>query len=208
MSRSELKSWAKAKIKGRIWNLLIPIIIASIFSSITLGASFEVVDGKLNITPGANIGILFTFVQVGLAYIMIRFVNDKDYELKDLFRFASDFARDFLVALLQSVFTFLWSLLLVVPGIIKAYAYSMVNVILADEKYEDLGFREVLKKSEDMMMGHKMDYFVLQLSFIGWHLLAIFTLGLLEIWIMPYYNTASYKFLNDVKVEYEKANKA
>lgn len=208
MSRSELKSWAKAKIKGHIWNLLIPIIIASIFSSITLGVSVKVVDGNLSITPGTNIGILFTFVQVGLAYIMIRFVNDKDYELKDLFHFASDFARDFLVAFLQTIFIVLWSLLFLIPGIIKAYAYSMVNIILADEKYEDLGFREVLKKSEDMMMGHKMDFFLLQLSFIGWHLLAIFTLGLLEIWIAPYYNTACYKFLNDIKVEYEKANKA
>ena len=55
-----------------------------------------------------------------------------------------------------------------------------------------------------MMMGHKMDYFVLTLSFIGWHILAIFTLGLLEIWIIPYEKVATTKFLLDVKEAYEK----
>lgn len=208
MSRGELKEWAKAKIKDHVFELIVPIIIATIFSSISIGASVSMEDGTLNFQPGTNIGILFTFVQVGFAYYMIKFINDKERELKDLFHFVSDFGRDFLVALLQSIFTFLWGLLLVIPGIVKFYAYSMVNIILSDDKYDDLGFREVLKKSEDMMMGHKMDYFVLGLSFIGWHILAIFTLGLLEIWILPYENTACYKFLDDVKKEYEKANKA
>ena len=48
------------------------------------------------------------------------------------------------------------------------------------------------------MNGHKMDFFVLQLSFIGWHILAVFTLGLLEIWIVPYQKTAETKFLYDI----------
>lgn len=57
-----------------------------------------------------------------------------------------------------------------------------------------------------MMNGHKMDYFKLELSFIGWHLLAVLTLGILEIWIAPYQATAMTKFLSEVKSEYEKAN--
>lgn len=207
MSRIELKEWAKAKIKDHIFDLLIPILIASFVSSLSLGTSFKYEDG-FSFNPGINVGSLFYFVQVGLAYFMIKFINDKDYNLNDLLHFTSDFARDFLVNLLQTVFVVLWSLLLIVPGIIKSYGYSMVSIILADEKYKDLGFMDVLKKSEEMMNGHKMDYFVLQLSFIGWHILAIFTLGLLEIWVTPYSTTAYYKYLNDIKVEYEKANPA
>lgn len=208
MSRAELKAWAKEKIKGHIWDLIVPIIIAAVLSSLTIGGSITYNDGQLETKSGISVGLLFTFVQVGFAYFMIKFVNDKDHSLRDLFSFAKDFVRDFLVGLLQTVFIALWGLLLIVPGVIKSIAYSMVNIILADEKYNDLGFMEVLKKSEDMMQGHKMDYFLLELSFIGWHLLAVFTLGLLEIWIMPYYNTACFKFLNDIKTEYEKANKA
>ena len=207
MSRTELKNWAKEKIKGHIGELLVAIIIASLVSSITIGASYNFDSSNLQINPGISVGIIFYFVQVGFTYYMIRFIKDENRELKDLFKYSSDFGRIFLTGLLESIFTFLWTLLLIIPGIIKAIAYSLVTFILADEKYKDLTYTQVLKKSEEMMQGHKMDYFMLQLSFIGWHILAVFTLGLLEIWILPYENTATYKFLNDVKEEYEKSSK-
>ena len=65
---------------------------------------------------------------------------------------------------------------------------------------------DILKKSQDMMQGHRMDLFILSLSFIGWHILAIFTFGLLELWILPYQKTAETKFLYDVKTAYEGRN--
>ena len=113
--------------------------------------------------------------------------------------------RIFLVNLLQCVFIFLWALLLIVPGIIKAFAYSLVPFLLADDKYKDLGYKAVLQKSEEMMNGHKMDYFVFNLSFIGWALLIPFTFGLILIWLAPYYTTAKTKFLNDIKTSQEGA---
>lgn len=207
MNRTELKNWAKGKIKGHIGELLVAIIIASLVSNITIGASYNFDSNNPHFNPGISVGILFYFVQVGLTYYMIRFIKDEKRELKDLFKYSNDFGRIFLTGLLESIFTFLWTLLLIIPGIIKAIAYSLVTFILADEKYKDLSYTQILKKSEEMMQGHKMDYFMLQLSFIGWHILAIFTLGLLEIWILPYENTATYKFLNDVKEEYEKSSK-
>ena len=85
----------------------------------------------------------------------------------------------------------------------KAFAYALVPFLLADDKYKDLSYTEVLKKSEEMMKGHRMDYFVFCLSFIGWFLLAIPTLGLICIWLSPYYETARVKFLNDIKVTAE-----
>ena len=204
MDRVELKKWAKEKIKGHIGELFVAILIASIISNLTVGSHYNFDGAHFEAKAGIPLGIIFYFVQVGLAYYMVRFLKDEQRELKDLFKYSSDFGRIFLTGLLESIFTFLWALLLVIPGIIKALGYSLVTFILADEKYKDLSYTQILKKSEEMMQGHKMDYFILQLSFIGWHLLAIFTLGLLEIWILPYQNTASYKFLYDVKEEYEK----
>ena len=204
MNRVETKKWAKEKIKGHIWELLIPIMVAGILTSLTIGGSYDAEAGKFS--AGYNVGIFFSFVEVGLAFYMIKFIKDQKAEFKDLFYFTKDYIRIFITNLLKGVFIFLWALLLVVPGIIKAFAYSLTALILADDKYADLSYTGVLKKSEEMMKGHKMDLFVFGLSFIGWHMLAIFTLGLLEIWIIPYYTTANYKFLNDIKEDYENKN--
>lgn len=204
MSRVELKNWAKEKINGHLWELLIPIIITTIITTLTIGHNVEMEEGVLKINSiGINIGLLFYFIQVGLIYFMTNFINDKEHSLNDLLHFSDDYVRTFLTALLMVIYVFLWTLLFIIPGIIKLLSYALVPYLLGDNKYNKLGYKEILKKSEEMMNGHKMDYFKLSLSFIGWHILAIFTLGLLEIWIIPYQTTASVKFLNDIK----KANK-
>ncbi len=198
MGRVELKKWAKEKIKGHMWQLLGVILVASILTSLVIGQKYTFEDGKFSATGGVPLGIFLYFIEVGLAYYMVKFINDKNPVFKDLFYFAKDYVRTLIVGFLTGIFTFLWALLLIIPGIIKGIAYSLVPLILADEKYKDLGYMDVLKKSEELMNGHKMDYFVLGLSFIGWHLLAILTLGILEIWIAPYQTTATYKFLDDI----------
>lgn len=208
MNRAEIKNWAKSKIKGHIIELLVAIIVVNVLSTLTIGEKVDFIDGKLTVTSyGISLGIFFYFVTVGFAYYMTQFIKDKKHEFMDLFSYAKDFVRIFVVNILQTIFVFLWCLLLIIPGIIKSIAYALVPLILSDAKYKDLGYMETLRKSEDMMRGHKMDLFVFELSFIGWHILAVFTLFLLEIWILPYYYTAKYKFLNDIKDEYEKTNK-
>ena len=174
-------------------------------TNLTIGGKYTFENGYLQV-KGVMIplGILFYFVEVGLVSFMINFINDKKHELKDIFSYSNDYVRIVLTGLLQTIFIFLWSLLFVIPGIIKAYAYSLVKYLLADDKYKELSYTEIIKKSEEMMKGHKMEYFMLQLSFIGWHLLAIFTIGLLEIWIIPYQKTAETKFMMDLKENYKK----
>lgn len=204
MDRVELKNWSKEKIKGHIWELLIPIVVASVLTSLTIGGSTTIDEnGAISVNTGVSLGLFFYFVQVGLAAFMVKFVNGQKGEFKDLFYYAKDYVRIFVTGLLKTIFIVLWSLLLIVPGIIKAFAYALVELLLADEKYNNLGYTAVLKKSEEMMKGHKMDLFVFELSYIGWHILAVFTLGLLEIWITPYYTTAKYKFLDNIKKAYE-----
>lgn len=201
MNRQELKEWSKNKIKSNMWLLLGMILVSSIITGFTIGGSYNSETGTYS--SGYNIGFIFYFVEVGLYAAISSYVNGGSIEFKDLFKYSSDFVRCLLTRIIESVFVALWTLLLIVPGIIKAFAYSLVPFLLADSNYKDLGYMDILKKSEEMMNGHKMDYFVLFLSFIGWHILAIFTLGILEIWIIPYQTTATVKFLNDIKENYK-----
>lgn len=99
--------------------------------------------------------------------------------------------------LLAAIYTWLWSLLLVIPGIIKAYSYAMTPFILNDEP--ELGADEVICKSMAMMRGHKMKLFLLDLSFIGWILLAILTLGIGFLWLVPWMENARVAFYLDLK---------
>jgi len=87
--------------------------------------------------------------------------------------------------LIRDIFLFLWFLLLIVPGIIKSYAYRMVPYILADNP--EMDFRDAIKLSEEMTYGHKFDIFVLDLSFIGWYLLGALACGFGIFFVYPYY---------------------
>ena len=92
---------------------------------------------------------------------------------------------------LISVFTFLWSLLLIVPGIIKALSYSQTYYILADAQASgvEMSATEAIKTSQELMKGHKWEFFCLQLSFLGWMILANLTFGIGWLWLGPYMST-------------------
>lgn len=200
MNRVELKQWAREKVKGKRWPLFGIILLVAII----LNFSIRIPYGDNNTYINISIGWLLYFIEVGLVYYMVKFINDEPREFKDIFKFSNDFGKDLLINLIASIFVFLWSLLLIIPGIIKQLGYSLIPYLLSDEKYNNYEKMDILRKSEEIMMGHKMDYFMLKLSFIGWHLLAILTLGILEIWIIPYQEVAQTKFLNDLKLAYEK----
>jgi uncharacterized membrane protein len=88
--------------------------------------------------------------------------------------------------LVTKIFIFLWTLLLIIPGIIKSYAYSMVPYILADNP--NIGIKKAISLSNEMTRGHKFDMFVLDLSFIGWYLLGAIAFGIGIIFVLPYQN--------------------
>ena len=92
---------------------------------------------------------------------------------------------------------FLWSLLFIIPGIIAAIRYSQAFLIKLDDP--DLSATECIDKSKEMMNGHKMDYFLLILSFIVWFILGVFTCGILYLWLIPYYSTTICNFYNEIK---------
>ena len=103
--------------------------------------------------------------------------------------------------LLKSVLVLLWSILFIIPGIIKSLAYAMTNYILVD--YPELSASTAIDLSCEMMKGHKYDLFYLYLGFAGWFILSIFTLGIGFFWLIPYAQTAQASFYQDVKAEWE-----
>ncbi len=99
------------------------------------------------------------------------------------------------------ILTVLWSLLFIIPGIIKSFSYAMTPFII--EEYPELTATEAIHRSRMMMRGHKFDLFWLLLSFIGWGILNIFTLGIGTLWLVPYMETSMAAFYGEVKNDYE-----
>lgn len=95
---------------------------------------------------------------------------------------------------MRGLYTILWTLLLIIPGIVKRYAYRMVPYILSEEP--DLEADDAIRRSMDMTRGHKWNMFVLDLSFIGWYILGALMLGIGIFFVHPYYE-ATYTQLYD-----------
>ncbi len=99
--------------------------------------------------------------------------------------------------MLQFIFVFLWSLLLIIPGIIATLSYSMTYFIIADNN--SITALEAITKSKEMMRGNKWKFFCLGLRFLGWSLLCVVTLGIGFLWLTPYMSVSSAQFYDDLK---------
>lgn len=179
MNRVELKEKAKQQIKGKIGILFLITLI--------IGAISAVAGAILGAIPGGSI-IASVIITPAFSLSMVRvyfaLIAGKELKATDAFTGFDDFWSAFKVTFLVGLFTFLWSLLFVIPGIIKSYSYSMSMYILAENKGKPA--LECINESKAMTEGHKMDLFVLSLSFIGWALLGTITFGIAYIWVLPY----------------------
>ena len=135
---------------------------------------------------------------LSFALISLAFIKGQDIEIGNIFDGFKNFTNATLLALHQMLLIFLWTLLFIVPGIIKGYAYYMVFYILAENP--DMSSKDALAESKSLMEGHKFEFFKLQLSFIGWFILSIFTFGILGFWLAPYVNIATAVFYTDLKM--------
>lgn len=193
MNRVELKNLAKAQIKGKIGILfVITLIIALISGLATSILSMIPVVGSLAATIIVTPAFALSLVRVYLSL-----AQGAQPEVKDAFSGFDDFWSAFKVTFLTGLFTFLWSLLFVIPGIVKSFSYSMSMYILAENKGKPA--LECIEESKRMTEGHKMDLFVLSLSFIGWALLGAFTLGIAYIWVIPYMEATFVNAYNSLK---------
>ena len=113
------------------------------------------------------------------------------------YRSVEYFLRILITEIAQYIMLILWFLLLIVPGIMKAYSYTMTELILVEHpEYSPL---QAITASKEMMYGHRWEFFCLQARFWAWMLLVSFTFGIAALWVYPYYMTAKSKFYLELK---------
>ncbi len=187
--------WGTAVLSILIFSLIIGAL-SVVFNMTGIGSTFLVnmiIEGPSLIVTSLVAGPL----QLGLVMVCINIIRGKETTIENLFDGFKNFTTSFTLYLVNNIFIALWSLLLIVPGIIKNYAYSMSYYILNDNP--KMSQSEARKASIEMMKGHKWELFCLQFSFIGWYLLSIFTFGILSLWVSAYLNVATAAFYENLK---------
>jgi len=135
-------------------------------------------------------------LQLGYAKFLLKQYYGQDLEFNDLFSEFDRFGTGFAQAFLRGLYVMLWSLLLIVPGIIASYRYAMTPFILID--HPELTASQAIERSKAMMNGHKGELFYLDLTFIGWGILAGLTMNLGHLALNPYRNAAYAVFYKDL----------
>lgn len=161
-----------------------------------------IIVGILNsVLSGFIVGILAALpLTMGLYAMYLNMYKDNEWSVGDIFssfRNGMDYyLNSFLLLFVNSIFIFLWSLLFVIPGIIKSFSYSMSPYILIDNPVMTAG--EARRKSIEIMKGNKWKLFCLQFSFIGWILLSILTFGILFLWVIPAMEMSKIAFYKEI----------
>lgn len=199
MNRVEIKNYAKEKLSGNlgcIWKMLIIALGISLAAGVVFGILFNSMDADI---LDSLLGILMVPLGIGTTAFFVSLIESTDFEAKDLFKYYHDFVKIIGVTVLMGIVVMLGYICFVIPGIILTLSYSLVPIILI--KKPELGIVETLKYSREKMQGHKLDAFVLGLSFIGWAILGTLTLGILYIWLFPYMQLTFTKFYLNILEE-------
>lgn len=214
MTRSELKQRAKEALKGK-WG--IAIVVTLIYMAI---------NSALGFFPPALI-VVMPPLMLGIAMMALNLLRDEQAELENLFDGFKYFGVSVVASLLAFLIILAWSLIPIglqialmastfmtgqpgpilillpvvllasIPAMIAQLNYSQIYFVLADNP--TLTATQALKKSKEMMLGHRLAYFVLMLSFIGWAFLCIFTLFIGYLWLVPYYFVSTASFYDQLK---------
>ncbi len=158
---------------------------------------FTIVTGAAAGLGGIGTLIIGGPMELGLVIYFLSLRREGDTQMEFIFRGFRYFENTIVLYVVRTLFVFLWSLLLIVPGIIAALKYSMAFYILHDNP--ELTGMEALNRSKDLMEGFKGKLFSLYLSFIGWGFLCIFTLGIGYFWLFPYIKASEMNFYEDLK---------
>lgn len=179
MTRAELKAAAKEQIRGNIGILFVIALITGLITGTVIGS------------------ILIPGLMLSLIAIYLNLTNGQKPSIGDMFCRMGALGKGWWLNILTWFFTSLWSMLFVIPGIVKSFAYSMAPYVLAENP--TMTAREALRISKEITKGHKFEIFVLQLSFFWWHLLGMITFGLAYIYVVPYIHATMANFYNSIK---------
>ena len=185
MENKKLMAMARESLSGK-WGLAVGTFL--VFWLIMVAAK----------SNGIAVLLIGGLMLIGLAIFSLTIARNQDAKLEQIFKgFKKNFGTALVAYLLKAIFVFLWTLLLIIPGIIAAISYSQVFYILAED--DSISGMDALKKSKEMMYGYKWKYFCLRLRFIGWFLLCILTLGVGFLWLKPYIMISCANFYDDIK---------
>ncbi len=187
MPNSEIMLHAKKALSGN-WGLAIGAILVV---QIIMNA-----PQYINSFGGIGNLILAGPMMVGVAIFSLSLSRLHDTRFEQIFNGFNKFGTALGAYLLYSVFILLWTLLLIIPGIIAALSYSQTFFIIAEDN--SIGPYEAIKKSSRIMNGHRWKYFCLNLRFTGWWLLCLLTFGIGFLWLMPYMYVSYARFYDDV----------
>ena len=218
-TNQEYKNMALASLKGKWAPAVVATIAFMAIAYVIIGpytVIAELMTSRIHVNPILaiislaiyllGIPLVLAPLSVGYTYTANRLYVEGDSRLagnmfKDGF---GSWGKNVWGMFLVGLYATLWSFLLIVPGIIKFYAYAMTPYILIDNP--ELPANQAIYLSKKMMKGHKFDLFILQLSFVGWVFLSIFTLGIGLLWVIPYMMTAQAAFYQDIRKEYQSTN--
>ena len=223
MDRKAIKAKAKEFAFSHKWAIWKPALVAGLIIGLVssiLSIVFRI-DSQHNPTEyallEAAVMALFAFLLVGNIYYVRKVIHGKEVSIKeDLFHFKSNYVGVFVPVLVLTIVTSLanivsfilkaigagsWGgiviLIALVAEIIFTFMFVQTTYILSEDKEENFGGVTALKMSKEMMDGHKWEYFVLILSFIGWILLCIFIIPM--IWVIPYIQTTQVMYYEELK---------
>mgnify|MGYP001768588973 CR=1 FL=1 len=200
-ARYEYKEQAKQLLTGKYQNVIIIMLIMGVVSSLFISGNFSQnanFGARLLSIISFALSAAFTYAQTKM-YIGVTNDENPVIETVVLAGFKENYVRSLITLLIQTVYIILWTLLFVIPGIIKAYAYSMSFYLL--NKNKDLQPSEAITMSKEYTNGYKMDLFMLHLSYIGWYILSLFTFGILLFWVIPKVQTAQTLIFNEIYLE-------
>ena len=214
MNYSAIRARARESLTG-IWALVIAVcLVAYILGGLIVGSTFlpdfdsnkdepkwnefhVTEDFTINLAPLALVQfILGGATQLGLAQFLLKMHDGEKPVVNDLFSQFHRFGQGFAQKFLRDLYSFLWALLFVIPGIVAHYRYAMTPFIMAD--HPELTASEAIAASCEMMDGHKGELFMLHLTFLGWSLLATVTLNLGHLVLNPYRNAAQATFYREL----------
>lgn len=197
---SKCKKIAKEKLQN---NYSVFIVITLIMLAISLVFSLIFIDYKEQKISWWYylIYLIVPVFQIGMIICSFKVLNNEVPEFSDAFSGFKKYFKIIWASLLVLIYTMLWSLL-IIPAFIKPFSYAMTMRIIIDEP--DLTVNEAITKSREIMDGHKMQLFLLCLSFIGWLLLSVLTFGILFLWVNPHIETTISQYYLEINGKNDK----
>ncbi|RKP47883.1 DUF975 family protein [Cohnella endophytica] len=192
---SELRARARESLRGN-WGKAIGSIFLAAIPSFVLGM-LGIISQSAQIAENIVSFLIAGMLALGTITFYLGIARKQNPPVTTVYHGFNNPVKAFLLYLLTFIFTMLWALLLIIPGIIAGLRYSMAYYILADNP--EIGPLEAIRRSKQMMAGHKWRFFVLQLTFIGWALLCIPTIGIGFLWLTPYIAVTTAHFYDDLK---------